>query len=89
MSSDRIKSSQYVEWARARVKPQQTPSLLTRRAMAGRYVRYSYRFHSWQFQDAVTRDWRNIPKQLKDCLLAAGYGTQPPMGYPEQLEMFE
>jgi hypothetical protein len=71
----------YLQWVRARVKPQK-PALLTKELMKGRYVRYSIRTESWQFQDSVTMAWRNVSGELARCLQAAGYETQ------QQLELF-
>ena len=90
MSSDRMKSSHYVEWARTKVRKPTKPALLTKQYMKGRYVRWSWRTNSWQFQDNVTMMWRNVSGDLARCLTAAGYEVREDMTEqePVQMEMF-
>jgi len=79
MSSDRMKSSHYAAWARSRVKKPVKPALLTKQYMKGRYLRFSWRTNSWQFQDSITMCWRNVDGRLARCLAAAGYEVREEM----------
>lgn len=64
---------------------------LTLKVMDGRYVRWSWKYASWQFQSAETKAWRNIRPDLANALAAAGYrvGTGDDNTEPLQLDMFE
>lgn len=42
------------------------------RAPDGRYVRWSYRYHTYQVLDRLG-EWRNIREPLADAYIAAGF----------------
>lgn len=65
MSSDRMK--------KAHNRGYQHPSLECLKVMDGRYVRFSWRYNSWQFEDKLARTWRNIRPELARALVSAGY----------------
>ena len=78
------------DW-RARQKEPIRLCALTQKVMDGRYVRWSWRYNSWQFEDKTSRVWRNIRPDLARALAAAGYrvGTGDDGTEPLQLDMFD
>ena len=63
-----------------------TPGPQAQRAINGRYLRYSYRYRTWQVQDPLARVWRNIRPEMAAAYSAAGFpkGASP---IDEQMEM--
>lgn len=51
----------------------------TRRAPAlsvgDRKLRFSHRYKTWQVQDRVTRDWRNVNPEMARCYAIMGMGV--------------
>lgn len=51
------------------------PGPQAQRAINGRYLRYSYRYQTWQVQDSLARTWRNVRPELAAAYNAAGFPT--------------
>jgi len=84
MSSDRMKTAHYGPVSK------RYPCALTQKLMNGRYLRWSWRTNSWQFQDSITMQWRNINVHLARALTSAGFIVREDMTDVEeqQLELF-
>lgn len=61
MSSDRIKG-----------RRDQAPIKAVRRE-DGRYVRWSWKYNTWQVNDPTAHTWRNIRPELARCYAASGF----------------
>ncbi len=52
-------------------RPRSAPK--AQRLPDGRYIRFSWRYNTWQVQGGPLREWRNIRPELARCYAAAGF----------------
>lgn len=73
MSSDRMKR----DWRARRHEPIKLCAL-TQKVMDGRYVRWSWRYNSWQQFDSTVQGWRNTSCFLQELPHVKDYQPDRP-----------
>lgn len=64
--------------AQRKPRGQMSPTPAAQRAIGGRYLRWSFRYATWQVQDPLARVWRNVRPELVASFTNAGFPSYVP-----------